>query len=122
MNKVLSNYLFIYSSLRKGFHNASYNYITRYFSFVSMAKVRGVEKNINGKLFGTPGGSDSYINGELYKLNDEHDFSFVLGQLDDYEGLDVEEGEVPMYRRELTSVYKDDGEVTNAWIYWYNRT
>ena len=122
MNKVLSKYLFIYSSLRKGFHNPSHHYITQYFSFVSAAKIKGVEENINGELCGTPGGSDSYISGELYKLNDEHDFSFTFGQLDDYEGLDVEVGETPMYRRELTNVYKDDGEIIEAWIYWYNKT
>ncbi len=56
----------------------------------------------------------------MQRLNDELDFSYVFGQLDDYEGLIVEQGEKPLYRRELTQVYHDDGIVTDAWIYWFN--
>ncbi len=120
MVKASSKYLFTYSSLRKGFHKNSYNYITQYFTFVAKAKVKGAIEDADGELRGMPVGSDSYIDGELYELNNEHDFSFVFGQLDDYEGLDVGEGEIPVYRRELCSVHKDDGEITDAWIYWYN--
>lgn len=120
MKPPLSKYLFVYSSLRKGFHESSYHYITQFFSFVSKGKVNGIASNVEGELFATPADTNSFIEGELYQLNDEHDFSYVIGQLDDYEGLIVEEGEKPLYRRELTIVYKDDGEITDAWMYWFN--
>ena len=68
----------------------------------------------------TSAAENSFIKGELYKLNKEDDFSWVFGQLDDYEGLDTEQGEQPLYRRELITVSNDDGNVTDAWIYWYN--
>ena len=42
-----------------------------------------------------------------------------MAQLDDYEGVIVETGEVPLYRREVTDVLIN-GETTPAWIYWYN--
>ena len=120
MEPPVSKQLFVYSSLRKGFHKASYHYVSQFFIFVSKAKVKGTISDLDGELFATPGDVNSFIEGELYMLNDEHDFSYVFGQLDDYEGLIVEQGEKPLYRRELIKVYKDDGEITDAWIYWFN--
>lgn len=112
--------LFIYSSLRKGFHQDVFNYITKFFSYISTAKVKGVLSVVGNEPVATPLTGDNFIKGELYKLNKEEHFSWVFGQLDEYEGLDVEQNKQALYRRELTTVYKDDGSVTNAWIYWFN--
>lgn len=120
MESSISRQLFVYSSLRKGFHQAAYQYITQFFSFVSCAKVKGIISDVNGEHFATFSPGNSFIKGELYQLNDEHDFSYVFGQLDDYEGVITEQGEQPLYRREITKVCKDDGTITDAWIYWYN--
>jgi gamma-glutamylcyclotransferase (GGCT)/AIG2-like uncharacterized protein YtfP len=35
------NQLFVYGSLRSGFRSPAYEYISRYFTFVANAKVRG---------------------------------------------------------------------------------
>lgn len=115
-----SQQLFIYSSLRKGFHQDIFHYITQFFSFVSMAKVEGVLSVIDNEPVATPTTGNNFIKGELYKINNVDHFSWVFGQLDEYEGLDVEQDERPPYRRELVTVYKDDGNITDAWIYWYN--
>jgi gamma-glutamylcyclotransferase (GGCT)/AIG2-like uncharacterized protein YtfP len=120
MESALSKQLFVYSSLRKGFHQHAYDYVTRFFRFVSPAKVKGILSDVDGEFFATPTTANSFIKGELYKLSEEHDFSFVFGQLDDYEGLIIEEGEKPLYRRKIAKIYSDDGEITDAWIYWYN--
>ena len=120
MKSAPSKHLFVYSSLRKGFHQHEYDYITKFSSFVCPAKVKGIVSDVNGEFFATPDDGNSFIKGELYKLNDEHDFSYVFGQLDDYEGLIVEQGEQPLYRRELIRVSKDDEESTDAWIFWFN--
>jgi len=120
MESSMSKQLFVYSSLRKGFHQHTHDYISRFFSFVSPAKVKGIVTDVNGELFATAGDGTSFIEGELFKLNDEHDFSYVFGQLDDYEGLVVEQGERPLYRRELIKVYAPGEADINAWIYWYN--
>ncbi|HXL56009.1 MAG TPA: hypothetical protein VN958_07120, partial [Chitinophagaceae bacterium] len=37
----------------------------------------------------------------------------------DYEGLHVEVGETPLFRREITDVYIDNKK-TQAWVYWFN--
>ena len=39
--------------------------------------------------------------------------------MDDYEGVQAEEGESPLYKRVLTAVHLNDKE-EKAWVYWYN--
>lgn len=116
-----SEQLFVYSSLRKGFHEGTYHYITRYFSFLGNAKVKGVLRDLGTEPVANPTNEETFIKGELYILNNPDEFSWSFGQLDEYEGLVAEEGEDPLYRREITNVFKEDGSTTNAWIYWYNK-
>ena len=120
MESSASNQLFVYSSLRKGFHQKSYHYLTRFFHFEGMATVKGILSDLEGLPVATPSTEDFFIKGELYKLKKEYDFSYVFAQLDDYEGIIPDVDEEVLYRRELAKVYKEDGTVTDAWIYWYN--
>jgi gamma-glutamylcyclotransferase (GGCT)/AIG2-like uncharacterized protein YtfP len=98
MEAVKCEYLFIYSSLRKGFHQHGFDYITPYFNFICNAKVKGILNNAVWGPVATPTKEGHFITGELYQLKEKNNFSWVFGQLDDYEG----------------------GNCTNAWIYWYN--
>jgi len=111
--------LFVYGSLRSGFHSPVYEYISRFFKFIGEAKVKGRLYDMGSYPAGIPGGEEVFIIGELYQAINEHEFSWSIGQLDDYEGVDVEADEIQLYRREVTDVYLNN-EVTNAWIYWYN--
>ena len=120
MQSTAFNQLFVYSSLREGFHNNAYDYVSHYFSFVCNGKTKGILSDMDGQPVCTSTLDDKFIKGELYKLNDEKYFSWAFGQLDDYEGVTADEGEQPLYHRELTTVYKDDGSSTEAWIYRYN--
>ena len=120
MESQTSNQLFVYSSLRKGFHQGAYDYLTQFFSIVSTAKVKGILSDLGNLPVATHCAENSFIKGELYKLNNEDDASYVFGQLDDYEGLIAEPGEQSLYRRELTTVFNVDGSVSDAWVYWYN--
>ena len=120
MDSPFSHQLFVYSSLRYGFHEGAFNYVTQFFSFVSRAKVKGTLRDLGGLPVATQDDEDSFISGDLYTLNKVSEFSWAFAQLDDYEGLIAETGEQPLYRRELATVYKDDGSTTDAWIYWYN--
>lgn len=112
--------LFVYSSLRKGFHLETYEYLVKYFSFVGMGKVKGFLRDSGTEPVATPTEENTSIKGELYTLNNKDDFSWVFGQLDEYEGLDAAQDEKILYRRELTKVFKDDGSVTDAWIFWFD--
>jgi len=111
--------LFVYSSLRKGFQQQAYEYMVKYFTFVAEGKVKGVLSDSETGPVATPTAEDKFIKGELYELKKKDNFSFVFGQLDDYEGLSAEHGLPVWYRRELTTVFKDYGSATEAWIYWF---
>jgi gamma-glutamylcyclotransferase (GGCT)/AIG2-like uncharacterized protein YtfP len=113
------NKLFVYGSLRSGFRSPAYEYISRYFTFVANAKVRGELYDLGSYPAGIKSNGNKFIIGELYSITNENEFAWAMGQLDDYEGVSVESDEVQLYKRELTEVHYDD-TVTPAWIYWYN--
>ncbi len=97
----MAPHLFVYGSLRKGFQSPVYEYISRYFHYLGEAKVPGKLVDMGEYPAAVPNG-DHWI------------------QLDDYEGVNVEEGETQLYRRELSEVHTPEGTV-HAWIYWYNQ-
>ena len=111
--------LFVYGSLRSGFHSPAYEYISRYFTFVGNARVRGKLFDLGSYPAGIKSNDNRFIVGELYKITSENEFAWAIGQLDDYEGVSVEADEIQLYRRELTEVHFNNS-ITHAWIYWYN--
>ena len=111
--------LFVYGSLRSGFQHAAYQYIARYFHLIGDAKVKGKLYDMGDYPAALPTHDEFYITGELYQLKEDQDFSWVIAQIDDYEGVNPEPGESALYRREITTVYAGN-QITNAWIYWYN--
>lgn len=113
--------LFVYGSLRSGFRNPAYQYLTQYFHLKGEAVVKGKFYDKGPHPVAVPTDDDSFINGELYVLNNPDEFNWAIEQLDDYEGVHVEAGERPMYRRDLVTVYQD-GQPSLAWIYWYNES
>jgi gamma-glutamylcyclotransferase (GGCT)/AIG2-like uncharacterized protein YtfP len=111
--------LFVYGSLRSSFKSAAYEYISRYFMFVSEAKVRGKLVDMGSYPAGVPSRDNTFITGELYVAKSKDEFYWAISQLDEYEGVNVESDEMQLYRRELTEVYLNN-TITHAWIYWYN--
>ncbi len=113
--------LFVYGSLRSGFRNPAYNYLTKYFRLLGEAVVKGKFYDAGPHPVAVPtNDTESYINGELYTINNPEEFAWAIEQLDDYEGLNVEVGETPLYTRAITEVFQE-GKGSIAWIYWYNR-
>jgi gamma-glutamylcyclotransferase (GGCT)/AIG2-like uncharacterized protein YtfP len=110
--------LFVYGSLRSGFHSPAYEYISRYFDLAGDAKVKGELFDLGTYPAAKPTRINKFIIGELYRIRDEKEFAWAIGQLDDYEGVSAAFDEMQLYRREITEVYIDN-KVTNAWIYWY---
>ena len=111
--------LFVYGSLRSGFRSPAYEYISRYFELVGDAKVKGNLYDLGSYPAAKPANENKFIIGELYRIKNENEFSWAIGQLDDYEGVDVAFDEVQLYYRRVTEVYVND-KLTHAWIYWYN--
>ena len=111
--------LFVYGSLRSGFRNPVYQYLTKYFHLVGEAVVKGKLYDLGEYPAATATSEEHFISGELYRINNPLEFSWAIGQLDDYEGLNAEAGENPLYKREEVIAYRN-GEPHTAWIYWYN--
>jgi gamma-glutamylcyclotransferase (GGCT)/AIG2-like uncharacterized protein YtfP len=112
--------LFVYGSLRSGFKNPAYHYLTQYFHLLGDAVVKGHFFDNGTHPVAVPTDKEHYITGELYLINNNAEFAWAMEQLDDYEGLNVEAGELPLYRRELVEAYQQ-GQPSKAWIYWYNQ-
>ena len=119
MNKPELYQLFVYGSLRSGFRSPAYEYISRYFTLLGEAKVRAALYDMGTYPAALPTTENNFIYGELYVIKNIDEFSWAIGQLDDYEGVDVEPDEIQMYRREIAEVHCDN-QLTQAWIYWYN--
>jgi gamma-glutamylcyclotransferase (GGCT)/AIG2-like uncharacterized protein YtfP len=111
--------LFVYGSLRSGFRNPVYNYLTRYFHLVGDAVVKGKLYDMGEYPVAIETNEDKFISGELYAVNSPAEFSWAIAQLDDYEGLNVEAGEKPLYKREEVTAFIN-GQGSKAWVYWFN--
>jgi gamma-glutamylcyclotransferase (GGCT)/AIG2-like uncharacterized protein YtfP len=112
--------LFVYGTLRSGFKHQAYAYISKYFMLVGEARVRGLLYDLGEYPAAVPTLHEAYIKGELYELKEAGDFDWAIAQLDDYEGINPEEGETPLFVRKTTVVLYDN-QSTQAWIYWYNQ-
>ena len=111
--------LFVYGSLRSGFRNPVYQYLTKYFHLLGEAIVKGKLYDKGDFPVAVATIEEKFISGELYEVNDPAEFSWAIEQLDDYEGMNVETGEQPLYIRESVTAYQN-GRPTTAWIYWFN--
>lgn len=113
------NQVFVYGSLRSGFKSPAYEYISQFFNLVGLARAKGKLIDMGSYPAGIPSNDDSYIIGELYIARNNNELPWAIGQLDDYEGVSVEADEIQFYRREATDILID-GQLTKAWIYWFN--
>ena len=85
--------LFVYGSLRSGFRNPIYKYLTQYFHLLGEALVKGQFFDDGTNPVAVPTTADHFITGELYVVNNPEEFGWAIEQLDDYEGINVEAGE-----------------------------
>lgn len=111
--------LFVYGSLRSGFKNPAYNYLARYFTYAGEGLVKGKFYSNGNHPVAIAADNEDMIVGELYSLNNEDEYSWAFEQLDDYEGINVEAGQKPWYKRTMVHVYQED-KIIPAWIYWFN--
>lgn len=112
-------YFFVYGSLRSGFSSTAYNYISKYFTLIGLAKTKGILYDMGDYPVAKPTNEEKFVVGELYKINNPEAFDFVFAQLDDYEGTN--DSEINNYIRTLTNVFIDDKNI-DAWVYWFNGT
>ena len=111
--------LFVYGSLRSGFRSNAYNYISKYFTLIGAAKAKGLLLDMGTYPVAIATTNDKFIVGELYEINDKNAFDFIMAQLDDYEGINVEADEVALYKRDIVDVYIDNTIASKAYVYWF---
>jgi gamma-glutamylcyclotransferase (GGCT)/AIG2-like uncharacterized protein YtfP len=112
--------LFVYGSLRSGFNHPAYSYMADNFILLDKGRIKGKMYDLGDYPAAVPTTEEVFIVGELYELQQHKDFDWTISQIDAYEGLHVEPGEIPLYQRTLTTVYLNNS-TTTAWVYWYNR-
>lgn len=113
--------LFVYGSLRSGFKHPAYEYVSRYFTLIGDAKVKGKLYDMGSYPAAIPTEENNFIIGELYQLKNEKEFNWAFEQLDDYEGVHPENNEQSLYIRQKVTVYINN-RTASAWMYWYNAT
>jgi gamma-glutamylcyclotransferase (GGCT)/AIG2-like uncharacterized protein YtfP len=111
--------LFVYGSLRSGFKNPAYAYLTAYFEYSGEAKTKGIFYEKQNVPVAIATIENNFIIGEVYTLKNEEEFSWAFEQLDDYEGLHVMPNEQPLYKREIIAITQN-GVEDKVWVYWYN--
>jgi gamma-glutamylcyclotransferase (GGCT)/AIG2-like uncharacterized protein YtfP len=110
--------IFVYGSLRSGFQSPAYNYISKYFTLVGNAKVKGLLFDMGDYPVAISTNEDKFITGELYDIKNQEAFDFAIAQLDDYEGLNIEAGEASFYKRAEEEIYINN-TTEKAWVYWF---
>ncbi|TAD81683.1 MAG: gamma-glutamylcyclotransferase, partial [Bacteroidetes bacterium] len=99
-----SYHLFVYGSLRQGFHHPAYQYISKYFNLVGHATTAGVLYDLGEYPAAKSSNLQSdVLHGELYAIKNVAELDWALAQLDDYEGLNPEDGPA-LFCRQLCTV------------------
>jgi len=81
MNDQTNGQLFVYGTLRSGFQNPAYSYISRYFTLVGAAKVKGRLYDLGDYPAAIPVEEEHFIVGELYKINHPDELPWALHSL-----------------------------------------
>ncbi len=115
---MISDLLFVYGTLMRGFDHPMAKLLSRSAEFVGDARCRGrlyLVKHYPGLVLSDD--AADVVFGELVRLR-EPEASFAI--LDEYEGCGPGVAS-PQYLRQVLPVTRDDGTVSAAWTYVYNR-
>jgi gamma-glutamylcyclotransferase (GGCT)/AIG2-like uncharacterized protein YtfP len=110
--------LFVYGTLMRGFDHPMAKLLSRSAEFIGGARCRGrlyLVKHYPGLVLSDD--ASDVVFGELVRL---HAPEASLATFDDYEGCGSGVAS-PQYLRQVLPVTLDDGTVSEAWTYVYNR-
>jgi gamma-glutamylcyclotransferase (GGCT)/AIG2-like uncharacterized protein YtfP len=116
---MISDRLFVYGTLMRGFDHPMAKLLSRSAEFCGEARCRGrlyLVKHYPGLVLS--GNASDIVFGELVRL---HRPEQTLATLDDYEGCGPGVAS-PQYLRQVLPVTLEDGTVSHAWTYVYNRS
>ena len=114
----MQNCLFVYGTLMRGYDHPMAKLLSRSAEFCGEARCQGrlyLVKHYPGLVLSDD--ASDVVFGELFRLRTP-DTSFAT--LDEYEGCGIGVAS-PQYLRQVLPVTLDDGTVSQAWTYIYNR-
>lgn len=114
----MSDFLFVYGTLRQGNQNEMAAYLARYAEFVTYGWFQGVMYEISyyPGVIASDNTTDR-IYGEVYRL---HDAQQILAILDDYEECTPQHVQPTEYQRVLARIWSIDGRLLDpVWVYVY---
>ena len=114
----MQDHLFVYGTLMRGFDHPMAKLLSRSAEFIGEARCRGrlyLVKHYPGLVLSDD--ASDVVFGELVRLHTPQ-ASFVT--FDDYEGCGPGVAS-PQYLRQVLPVTLEDGTVSEAWTYVYNR-
>lgn len=115
----MSDYLFVYGTLRQNAKHPMHQQLVAHARFVSMARYQARMYRVSYYPAAVPSASvDDQVVGELYQLVQPE---LLLPRLDQYEECGKGFAEPHEYRRELQQVTLENGGSVSAWVYIYNR-
>jgi gamma-glutamylcyclotransferase (GGCT)/AIG2-like uncharacterized protein YtfP len=112
---VISCYLFVYGSLRRGASPMS-NFLDSVATRIGLGRAQGKLYRLDGYpgMIASTGDSD-WVIGEVLQINDPATWTV----LDEYEGCGPSHPEPHEFQRRIVTVEMDDGRQFNAWAYVY---
>jgi gamma-glutamylcyclotransferase (GGCT)/AIG2-like uncharacterized protein YtfP len=115
---MMQDHLFVYGTLMRGVDHPMAKLLSRSAEFIGEARCQGrlyLVKHYPGLVLSED--ANDVVFGELVRL---HTPEASLVTLDDYEGCGPDAAS-PQYLRQLLLVTLDNGTVSEAWTYVYNR-
>ena len=112
----MSDLAFFYGTLMTPFHRTKWLRVDQYLVYVGCGTIRAALFDLVTYPAAVPV-SDATVRGEVYRFTYP---AIVLQALDEVEGFQADEPEISLYTRALTPVIMHDGQVVDAWAYFYN--
>jgi gamma-glutamylcyclotransferase (GGCT)/AIG2-like uncharacterized protein YtfP len=115
---MISNHLFVYGTLMRGFDHPMAQLLSRSADFIGDARCRGrlyLVKHYPGLIKSDD--ANDVVFGELFRLRRPEE---LLREFDMYEACGEGFAEPTEYVRQVLSVTRHDGAVSEAWTYFYN--
>ena len=114
----MSELVFFYGTLMTPFNRPGRLRIDSSLMFKGHGSIAAVLFDLGIYPAAVPAERDSArVRGEVYEMKDA---PAVLEALDEIEGFSTTEPESSLYTRRVTPVTLDDGDVVEAWAYFYN--
>ena len=112
----MTDLVFFYGTLMSGFKRAGRSRVEAKLTAMGRGSIGAALFDLGIYPAAIPS-ADSRVNGEIYRMSDGDN---VLAVLDELEGHRPAEPDTSLYRRIETPVTMGDGQVAQAWVYFYN--